>query len=419
MREEVSAGHNGSEEGGVRLDSTKSKDLDDDESWDPESWGRPAQHADGTPFQVPQQESDFPLQKMGTTGKKLAVKSQDKDGTAEFWDRERQQRVQQPVELGQLRAELEGVESSAREEAHKKPPGEESSFLLVEGGEGEGEVDEDEADEDEAAVLLIVYTVLTLAWLLVMARDFMLTEGADTWLVGVYYAFVTTTTIGFGDLTPNLTKSRPLTYGIIFVGLLLMGQWLGAAGGFFFKCMGQFRGLFYTHARHDESRRRHVPFLITPMHAIASLVHAPVHAIVKTADSASGRLHANHAKQGIHWCWTSVLLHEVLHSLTALLGVIILGGAIFHFLEFPAALTESDIWWEQYDGMMEVRIYDRRGTQQHIRVQQQHIHLQYIHLQQQHIHLQYIHLQHNHQQRIAGQCIDMCCTRFQYTNKQL
>jgi hypothetical protein len=273
-----------------------------------------------------------------------------------FEMKERQQREQDPVSLGQLRAELEGI--GVEEEGADGGGGLDELAIMavkkVEDGEQEQEQEQEEedgeADEEEAAMLLIVYSVLTLAWLLVMAKDFMETEGSDTWMVGVYYAFVTTTTIGFGDLAPDLTKQRPVSYLIIVIGLLLMGQWLGAAGGFFFKCMGGVRSLFCSHDRHDDGRRRHVPVMITPMHAVASLVHSSAHAVSKVTESASNKLHAD---EEVHCCRTSALLHELAQSTVFFIVVLLIGSKIFTELEFPAAKEESTEWWARYDNLID------------------------------------------------------------------
>ena len=61
-----------------------------------------------------------------------------------------------------------------------------------------GDNNKEEEEEDFELALLVVHTVLTFTWLCIMAHWFQKHERWDSFLDGFYFAFVTSTTIGFG-----------------------------------------------------------------------------------------------------------------------------------------------------------------------------------------------------------------------------
>jgi hypothetical protein len=69
--------------------------------------------------------------------------------------------------------------------------------------------------------------VLLLAWLLIMAAVYGAAEG---WAYGdaFYFSYISSTSIGLGDFAPMKTRDWPLSYVLIFIGLLLMGNFIAA-----------------------------------------------------------------------------------------------------------------------------------------------------------------------------------------------
>jgi hypothetical protein len=97
-----------------------------------------------------------------------------------------------------------------------------SDEIGSEGGNMGKESDEGDAGDmaDEMCVL-VAYSLLTLGWLCLMARVF---HEREHWreFDAFYWAFITATTIGFGDFAPELTKWWPSTHAYIMVSLILM-----------------------------------------------------------------------------------------------------------------------------------------------------------------------------------------------------
>ena len=68
-----------------------------------------------------------------------------------------------------------------------------------------------------APIIIFLIGIIILLGLLVGKK-----EG---WSVSdsIYYAFITATTVGYGDFRPNKTAAKYMAIGIAFVGLLLTG----------------------------------------------------------------------------------------------------------------------------------------------------------------------------------------------------
>ena len=70
-------------------------------------------------------------------------------------------------------------------------------------------------------MMLAVSALLFVGWLCTMATIFQRAEHWESFTDGVYFAFVSSAMIGFGDFTPDRTKHLISTYGCLLVGTAL------------------------------------------------------------------------------------------------------------------------------------------------------------------------------------------------------
>lgn len=68
-----------------------------------------------------------------------------------------------------------------------------------------------------APILIFLLGVIVILGLLVGKKEGWSISNA------IYFAFITATTVGYGDFRPNRTSARYIAIGIAFVGLLLTG----------------------------------------------------------------------------------------------------------------------------------------------------------------------------------------------------
>ena len=123
------------------------------------------------------------------------------------------------------------------------------------GGEGEvaardGGDDDDDAHEKaaNAQVSSALGVVVLMTWLLLMAAFFAHSEGwsfAD----GLYFAFITATTIGLGDFAPTVARDTFLSYSFILGGVTLMSVCMHSVG----RLLSSLRAKAELLARHAAS----------------------------------------------------------------------------------------------------------------------------------------------------------------------
>ncbi len=72
----------------------------------------------------------------------------------------------------------------------------------------------------------------TVALIVLGAVFFKITEPHQfkTWVDAFYFTVVTLTTVGYGDFTPTRVVTKLFVIGYIFIGLALMGSFLGIVG---------------------------------------------------------------------------------------------------------------------------------------------------------------------------------------------
>lgn len=75
------------------------------------------------------------------------------------------------------------------------------------------------------AIGLFYAAPLVIALMLLIAVIGLVIGKREGWsrIDSLYYAFITATTVGYGDYRPNTTHSKILAIGIAFTGLLLTG----------------------------------------------------------------------------------------------------------------------------------------------------------------------------------------------------
>jgi len=231
--------------------------------------------------------------------------------------------------------------SSAKQKLAQRGDGESSTFQVKARFVSDDANDDELEEEGDLGVqLLIFHTVLTFGWLLIMAQWFQTHERWETFLDGFYFAFVTSTTVGFGDFAPDLTKLWASTFIFMLVGLLLMATWLGAAGDVFFQVVScGASGI--KHALH------------TPMHAVGDRMNKldqaeeaaskvePITSDHKTAPTKSAlTLRAKCCQSSLLWSCVVLIL---------VMGV---GALCLRELEWETAKTSAVEWHTAYNAMV-------------------------------------------------------------------
>jgi len=215
--------------------------------------------------------------------------------------------------------------------------------------------DDLEEEGDLESPLLVFHTVLTFGWVTFMGLWFAEQEHWESKLDGFYFAFITSTTIGFGDLAPDITKLWLSTYIFMLFGLLFMAVWLGAAGDVFFKIVSCGIGDI-THALH------------TPMHAVGDRmkkVEAAQQAEKKMVRwrskprfvSKSKSLHkmasvALEVEEAFASKLKRVITSPLLVSWVTLFLVMCCGAAMLSELEWETAKAGALEWNQAYDEMI-------------------------------------------------------------------
>jgi hypothetical protein len=165
--------------------------------------------------------------------------------------------------------------------ANGKSPCSEEEAEEAEAEEAE-EAEEDDVPDGkwEKLWLLLLYTLLLalyICWMVVVFEEREHWERMDA----LYWALITTTTIGFGDFAPELTKWWPSTHAFIIGGLLIMGLWLELSGAAFFEVA---TWLWVTMRRGLIGKTRAATLELEEAKALAlsgpsRLLHTPMHAI--------------------------------------------------------------------------------------------------------------------------------------------
>jgi hypothetical protein len=205
----------------------------------------------------------------------------------------------------------------------------------------------DENNTPEELLAMMISTVLTLGWLLLMARVFQEREHWESFHDAFYWAFITSTTIGFGDFSPELTQWWPSTHAYIVVSLVLMALWLGQAGNLFFKMVSCGWGKIPAHALH------------TPMHAIRNrLSHNTRRKAERHRSSVrKSRLLAfseafsdleELADERLYCLVRRVSSSSLVRSWTILIATLMASGAILSALESSTARLESAKYWDAH-----------------------------------------------------------------------
>lgn len=85
------------------------------------------------------------------------------------------------------------------------------------------EVDEEE-DEYEREIPVSLALVVTVGWIFGCAALFCVWETNWTYFESIYFFFISLTTIGLGDVTPDHPKYMIIAYGLVIVGLSLVSM---------------------------------------------------------------------------------------------------------------------------------------------------------------------------------------------------
>jgi hypothetical protein len=116
---------------------------------------------------------------------------------------------------------------------------EEAHFSIIHKNRHMNDEEKEEEGEEENPVeefiLLVVYTTVTYGYLGLLAQELQAVEHWESFHDAFYFVFITSTTIGFGDFAPEVSKQWISTHAHILLSLTLMAMWLGSAGEHFFK----------------------------------------------------------------------------------------------------------------------------------------------------------------------------------------
>jgi hypothetical protein len=223
---------------------------------------------------------------------------------------------------------------------------------------------------------LVVHTALTYGWLVYMALVFKERERWDSHFDAFYWAFISATTIGFGDFSPELTKWWPSTHAYILISLTLMAIWLDHAGGYFFKAASCCGWLCKapTHALHtplhaighrlkrnakgreeeEQRKQSRVASLEARLQSALPHVHLPASGVREELGIIRDEL-----SEDVHWIITIVrrrvitfVRSELAQSLFALGCVTFVSGLVFMYCEYDYALEESRTYWSAYNSII-------------------------------------------------------------------
>jgi hypothetical protein len=174
--------------------------------------------------------------------------------------------------------------------------------------EGEDEGEDQEEDPVEEFLLLLVYTAVTYGYIGLVAKELQEIEHWETFHDAFYFVFITSTTIGFGDFAPEVSKQWISTHAHILVSLNLMALWLGSAGAHFFKL----------------TPWKHLPSLPTPVNSNSILKKRTV----------------------------AVLGNSILQSWTALTVSMVLAGLVLQSLEYDLAKAQANEFHAAFNGII-------------------------------------------------------------------
>jgi len=210
-------------------------------------------------------------------------------------------------------------------------------------GDGDGaKPDGSDSDNDGEMQLLVFHTVLTFGWMTIMGAWFAEQEHWESNLDGWYFAFITCTTIGFGDLAPDITKEWPSTYIFMLFGLLFMAIWLGAAGDAFFKFVSCGIGDI-THALH------------TPMHAVGDRMKTTEEAAQQTEKKMVPKSlykMVSTAEEAFASKLKRIIVSPMLVSWVTLFLLMCCGAGVLCEFEWETAKAGALEWNQAYDEMI-------------------------------------------------------------------
>jgi hypothetical protein len=301
----------------MRLMESATKDIDEDKDQDHDG-----EHA-------------FHINSHGVAGL-VDQESSDEDEAEAALAKETDEAVMHRREAKEARAAADSATGKEKEQLMEIAEQKEARALKEEAEVEEAKVHLDSKiiEHTEDFILLVVYSISTYGFLHNMAVYLNETEHWEDYNDAFYFAFITSTSIGFGDFAPEVSKQYISTHAYILVGLTIMSLWLSCAGGYFFMLV--------------RCGLKHTPSLSKPGSSSDLATDSAT-----TGDSdrrgEPNRLGVSSGIAQISHIIAQVVQSSLVQSWTALVLSLVVAALVLTELENGLAKESAREWWVDYN----------------------------------------------------------------------